>query len=931
MGKNEIIDAAAVNWAEPAAVGQATEEMLERLGEEHGFHSAAFRRRMLAGCKEIVSGLRAHAEAMLRENRRGLACAGYLSRAQDALLRALYRLASERLYRVVNPTSGERVAVVAVGGYGRGTLAPGSDIDLLFVLPYRQTAWGEQVAEFLLYMLWDLGFKVGHSSRSVDDCIRLSREDSTILTATLEARFICGDRALHEELTERFRKEVMAADPARFIAGKLAERDERHRRFGESRYLVEPDVKEGKGGLRDLHTLFWIGKYVYGVQDVSGLVERGVFTRAELRRFLRAEDFFWAVRCHMHFIAGRGEDKLSFDMQPAVAERMGYAAARGQNTVERFMRRYFLFAKEVGDLTRIFCAVLEARQIKPAPRLSRLISGFLGRSGARRIEGHPEFVIETGRLGVADEEAFRRDPVNLLRLFVLADEHDADIHPAALTLVRRSLRLIDAPLRRDPGANALFLRLLCGSRDPEASLRRLNEAGVLGRFIPEFGRIVALMQFNMYHHYTVDEHLIRTVGWLARIDRGELAREHPLSEEIIHKIRSRRALYVAALLHDIAKGRPESHSVAGERVARRLCPRLGLTHAETETVAWLVRHHLLMSETSQMRDLSDFKTILDFAAVVQSPERLKLLLILTVADIRAVGPGVWNGWKGQLLRTLYYETEPVLSGGHASLPRKERVERAQAAFADAVGWPREKVREYLSRHYDPYWLTTDTEHQVRHAALIERAAETGEKVAIDVHTDAFTAVTEITVYTPDHPRLLALLTGACAAAGASIASAKIFTTAGGMALDTIIIPRQSADDADEMRRAGRISGMIRRTLTGEADLPRLVARAPAGERRLKAFHVAPHVLIDNDSSNRFTVIEVAGKDRIGLLHRLTTALFELNLNIISAHITTYGERAVDVFYVTDLTGAKITSAARRNAITAALTQALEEGQRKETA
>ncbi len=923
MSETDIIDPSSVNWDSPVAVGQATDAMLARLGEEYGYNSAAFRRDMLKGCKEIVRLSREHAERRLIETRKGLACAEYLSQVQDELISSLYHLASTKLYPAINPTSGERVAVIAVGGYGRGTLAPGSDIDLLFVLPYKQTAWGEQIAEYLLYMLWDLGFKVGYSSRSVEECIRLSREDDTILTATLEARYICGDEALYADLAKRFRDEVVSSDPAQFIADKLAERDERHRRFGESRYLVEPDVKEGKGGLRDLHTLFWIGKYVYGVQDVSGLVAHGVFTKSELRRFLKAEDFFWAVRCHMHFIAGRGDDKLSFDMQPRVAERMGYRSGHGLKHVERFMRHYFLYAKEVGDLTRIFCAVLEERQMKPAPRLSRLLGGFLGRreGSTRRIDD--DFAIENGRLTVTGKDVFSRDPVNLLRLFVVADEHDVGIHPDALTLVRRSLKHITDEVRNDPEANRLFLHLLCDSRDPEASLRKLNESDVLGRFIPEFGRIVALMQFNMYHHYTVDEHLIRTVGWLARIDRGELEKEHPLSTEIVHKLKSRRALYVAAFLHDIAKGRPESHSVAGERIARKLCPRLGLSHAETETVAWLVRHHLLMSETSQMRDLSDFKTILDFAEVVQSPERLKLLLILTVVDIRAVGPGVWNGWKGQLLRTLYYETEPVVSGGHASVPHRQRVEAAQQAFAEAIGWQGAKLEKYLKLHYDPYWLTTDTEHQVRHARLIEKAEAEGEKIAIDIHSDAFTAITEITVYTPDHPHLLGLLTGACAAAGANIAGAKIFTTANGMALDTILIQRKFAEDADEMRRARRIADMIRKALTGEVRLSRLVAEVKQPQGRLKAFHVAPQVVIDNDSSNRFTIIEVAGKDRIGLLYQLTTALFDLNLNIVSAHITTYGERAVDVFYVTDLTGAKITSAMRRDAIRERLLEVLE--------
>ncbi len=439
----------------------------------------------------------------------------------------------------------------------------------------------------------------------------------------------------------------------------------------------------------------------------------------------------------------------------------------------------------------------------------------------------------------------------------------------------------------------------------------------MGRFIPEFGRIVAMMQFNMYHHYTVDEHLVRTVGVLASLARGELTSEHPLSASIFPTLTEKRALYVAAFIHDIAKGRAEDHSIAGERVARSLCPRLGLSEGETETVAWLVRYHLLMSETAQMRDLNDFKTILDFVAIVQSPERLKLLLILTVADIRAVGPGVWNGWKGQLLRTLYAEAEPVISGGHASISRKDRVTAAQEAFAAAQpSWTPEQKSAYAARHYDAYWLSVALDKQLKDHALIARADP--KSVMTEVYTDAFTAITELTVFAPDHPRLLALITGACAAAAANIAGAQIFTTTDGMALDTILIQREFADEDDERRRAERVAELIRKALRGELWLKQAVAEAYRPQPRIKAFSVSPRVIVDNQSSNRHTVIEINGLDRIGLLYDLTEALYHLNLNIASAHITTFGEKAIDVFYVTDLTGAKIENQSRHRQIEAAL-------------
>ena len=812
------------------------------------------------------------------------------------------------------------MAIVAVGGYGRGTLAPGSDIDLLFVLPQRQSQRVQNIAEFILYTLWDMRQKVGHATRSIDECIRLAKTDNTILTAILEARFICGEQPVFDQLVREFRRDIVAKGAREFVADKLAERDLRLHKSGESRYLVEPDVKDGKGGLRDLNTLFWIAKFLYATNSTDELADKGAFSREELAIFKKCENFLWAVRCHLHFVSGRGNDRLGFDRQSEIAERLGYKAHGGLKHVERFMKHYFLVAKDVGDLTRILCASLEARQVKDVPTLSRMFGRFRTRESSNLTDA-PGFRLEGGRIVLKSPDVFAEDPVNMIRLFAVAGRHGAEIHPDALKQVRKSLPLIRRSVCDDPQANAIFLEMLTQSSEPEIILRMMNEAGVLGRFIPAFGRIVAMMQFNMYHHYTVDEHLIRAVGILSSIERGQLSDDHPLAASIFPTVTSKRALYVAVLLHDIAKGRKEDHSIAGERIALELCPRFGLSAAETETVAWLIRHHLLMSETAQMRDLNDFKTILDFAGIVQSFERLKLLLILTVADIRAVGPGVWNGWKGQLLRTLYAESEPVLSGGHTAVTRRERIAEAQAAFfASVPNLSEDQKKAYAARHYDAYWLSVSAAKLLKHHALISTAPP--KTVVTSVETDAFTAITELTIYAPDHPRLLALITGACAAAGANIAGAQIFTTADGMALDTILIQREFQTEDDELRRAERIADFIRKALRGELWLKEAVARAYKPQMRINAFTVEPRVIIDNQSSNRFTVIEINGLDRIGLLYDLTEALYKLNLNIGSAHITTFGEKAIDVFYVTDLTGGKIENTTRRVQIENALASVL---------
>lgn len=862
---------------------------------------------------------RSVARSMLSRPRSGMAAARKLSAVMDAVMTALHAAATRHQYQAINPSTSEHMAVVAVGGYGRGTLAHGSDIDLLFLFPHKQTGWGESVVESMLYPLWDLKLKVGHSTRSIDDCIREARGDMTTRTALLEARFICGERALFDVFMKRFDLEIVKDTAPEFVNAKLAERETRVSRAGASRYKVEPNVKDGKGGLRDLNTLFWIAKYAYRVKDVKELVAAGLFTAAELTEFERAEDFLWRVRGLMHFITGRAEERLTFDLQRPLAAEFGYAERTGLSAVERFMKAYFLVAKDVGDLTAIVCAALEARHQKQRPTLQRLLSG-LGMTRRRKLSyGGTDFTLENDRLTTVNDQVFGHDPVNLIRLYAVAANQDLAIHPDATHLVTRSLKLITPALRADREANQLFLDILTSKRAPETALRRMNEAGVLGRFVPDFGRVVAMMQFNMYHHYTVDEHLIRSIGILAEIDAGKMEAEHPLANEMFSTIANRRALYVALFLHDIAKGRTDDHSIAGADVARRLCPRLGLSDAETETVAWLVTYHLEMSTIAQSRDLGDPKTIESFAAIVQTLERLKLLLVLTVCDIKAVGPGVWNGWKGELLRTLYYETEVVLAGGHSAIERKERVGRTQRALAaELADWNEADRANYISRHYPAYWLKVDLPRKLKHARFLSRAEREGVTTATAVETDGFRGVTELTILAPDHPRLLAIITGACAAAGGNIVDAQIFTTTDGLALDTIFVSRAFDLDDDELRRGERIALAIERSLKGEIRIADLVAQRRSPPPRGGTFAVAPEVIVDNSLSMRHTVLQVSGLDRPGLLYDLTTAIGKLNLNIASAHIATFGEKAVDVFYVSDLTNAKVLQPQRQTAIRKAL-------------
>ncbi len=884
----------------------------DELAALEGSDTAGLRRLATTRLKLALDDGRAEiARRLLDQPSRGLESAGAGAYLIDQLLRLLWDFTLARLYRNTNPTAAERMTLLAVGGYGRGEMAPFSDVDIAFLTPWKQTGWSEQVIETMLYALWDMGLKVGHSSRSLDEMVRQAKGDVTIRTALLEGRYVWGDAALYDEASARFKAEVQADTARVFVAEKMAERDARHLRMGDSRYVVEPNVKEGKGGLRDLHTLFWIGKYVHNVGRAAELVGTGLLTAAEYRQFHRADEFLWAVRCHLHTLAGRAEDRLTFDFQREIAERMRFADRPGKPRVERFMQYYFLQAKRVGDLTGVFLSHLDEAF---ATRGRRFGLPTIMRRRPRKLSG---FVIDRGRLALPNDSVFAEDPVRLIEIFALADAHGLEIHPLAMRTAARDARLA-VEIRNDARANALFLDVLTG-RDPETVLRWMNEAGIFGRFVPDFGRVVAQMQFDMYHHYTVDEHTIRAIGLLSRIERGELQDDHPLATGIFDQIVSRRALYVAVLLHDIAKGRGGDHSILGAEVAERLCPRFGLTPAETETVAWLVRYHLLMSATAFKRDLSDFKTILDFCEMVQSPQRLMMLLALTVVDIRAVGPGVWNGWKRQLLSTLFDSAEEVLRLGHKQKGRSERIATKQADLATALGLSDTARAKLVKRLPDSYWIAEAPDVLEANVRMITRAGDTN--LSIDATPDPAQGATLVTVYAADHPGLFYRIAGAIHAAGGNIIDARIHTTRDGMALDNFLVQDPLGRPFDEPAQLERIRTAIADALANRMRLgDRLKAKAPA-RPRTDAFSIQANVLIDNAASNRFTVIEVNARDRPALLHHLANALFQSKITIRSAHVATYGERAVDTFYVTDLIGDKLTSGSRLKAIEKRLLEA----------
>jgi [protein-PII] uridylyltransferase len=852
----------------------------------------------------------------------GLQAARLLGKLTDGLISSLYEhaIADTGLGRP------EHLSIAATGGYGRGVLAPFSDIDLLFLTAHEPTQQTLQVVEYMLYFLWDLGVKVGHATRSIEDCLVEGAKDTTIRTALLDARHIAGDAPLFAEFHTRFRAACKAAGAADYIAAKQAERDVRHRRYGDSPFVVEPNVKEGRGGLRDLQTLYWIARYVYDTQTMGELADVGdVLTETEAKHGRRAWEFLWTVRFHLHYVAGRAEERLTFDLQPVVGARMGYTRHGRQDGVERFMRHYFLTAREISRLTRILEPAILREALGP-PAIAAETDKALVQAG---------FVLAEGALLPLPGRDFDREPTQMLRILQVARDRNLELHPLAVrSLIQNERRAVE--LRGNPKAAAMFMDLMCG-REPDhhrASLHPdgarwlsvMNETGFLGRFIPDWARIVGQMQFDTYHVFTVDEHTIEAVRVLNTMERGELAEIAPVASSLMDHLQSRRALYLAMLLHDIAKGRGGDHSELGAEVALKVGPALGLSAEETETVSWLVLHHLLLSTVAFKRDIEDPKTILDVADTIQSPERLRLLLVLTVADMRAVSAKVWNGWKATLLRELYARVAEVLAGGLSTTERDVRVQRAKhAASALLSDWSKQDIENFTSLGYPGYWLSFDPETHARHARLVRDAEARKAPLTVETQPLPARAVTEVTVYCADHAGLFSKISGALAVAGASIVDARIHTMTNGMALDTFWVQDAAGGTFDAPHRLARLAVLIEQALSGRLRITaeiRKMSKVLLGQR-MRAIHVPPRVVIDNHASNTHTVLEVNGRDRPGLLHDVTAAISEQGLQIASAHVTTYGVRAVDVFYVKDVFGLKVENERRlaqlRDALLSALT------------
>jgi [protein-PII] uridylyltransferase len=857
----------------------------------------------------------------------GIKTAEAMALCHDDILRALFKYACDVQFPLAENDQNEHVALCAVGGYGRGEMAPFSDLDLLILYTHKSDMERcEKIAQYVLYLLWDMGLKVGHATRTPEQSIALARQDETVLTALLDLRLLAGAPEPATQLVQLLRKERTGAKTRAFIAAKLGSRDARHQREGNSRYVIEPNIKEGKGGLRDLHELYWISRYIYGgtkskveppikPHGVATYLQLGLLDKGAAKRFTAAAEFLWCSRIHLHFLAERALEVLSFDRQDDMAVRMGYGHEYPEERVEAFMRDYFMTAREVGALTRIACAKLEGQSELLLPHgLDRLLPT------SRRGLKAPGFVLDHGRLDFASARALKKNPFLMLDLFRVAGNRNLDIHPDAFAAILKYMHLIDDEFRQHADASEIFQDILLNTQAPGAVLKTMNEAGVLGAYLPEFGAIVGRTQFNMHHAYTVDDHTLSLVRYLHDIESGECEREHPLTTAFMKDWddRLRRMVYLACVFHDVGKGQGDQ-CIEGAALSRDACRRLGLPDADVETISWLVRNHLEMSETAQRRDTSDPETVKNFARIVGSVTRLQMLTALTCVDIRSVGPGIWNDWKGELLRQLYDGAQQELMGEFDIdenkapesfldlLKSKANLEVAEAS------WP---VFNALPASY---WHNFSEDDQLLHAAFFEKAHHNNKDHQVTARLNRDIDITELWILTKDRGHLFADLTRAIASCGASVMGAHLHTGTQNMVFDVFYV-QNSEGLAFGRKNPKRLTDLIAVTesaVAGNAGELKLPAALPS--RRAAAIPIRPRISIDQKDQNN-AIIEVEGRDRPGLLYALATILHAHDLSVNSAHIEVVGPKAIDVFYVSHASNKVLTNSALKKELLATLSE-----------
>jgi [protein-PII] uridylyltransferase len=835
--------------------------------------------------------------------------------AVDAMIRALFRYADAEHSRRF-PRLNQKLAVVARGGYGRAELNPHSDIDLLFLHDYKRGPYAEIVAEIMLHALWDAGLTVGHSMRNARECTRMATSDFKEETAIIDARYLAGDQALWQELEQLLIADVLNRNQVKFFQAKLAETRERHAHYGDSVYLLEPQIKEGQGGLRDLHTALWLAKIKYKVHSLEELVQKAIITEAELAEVQEARDFLFRVRNSLHFLSGRHFDQLTFEYQERIAPMLRFKAAHGLPASALLMRTYYQHASTILR----FAEGLIARVVGGT-------GGRFARRMARRIR--PGVVILHDLLGIADPDLFRREPLNLVTIYADCQAHGVDLSGSAYQLVRDNLALIDDGMRRDPRTGAALMAILGAKSRVAETLEAMHRAGVLGAIIPEFGNLYARVLHDLYHIYTVDRHSLVAVRELERLRAGEFKERNALLTEVAREVDYLPLVFLALLLHDIGKGHGHDHHEHGARLTTEVCQRLGLDGENTDLVVFLVRNHLLMSQVAQKGDIDDETTVGDFARQAASIDRLKALYLLTFADMRAVAPNVYNNWRDMLLSDLYMKALKLLERGHReAVDPARRVALLKAEVRERLaGADAAEVASFLDEMPDHYFLTVPQADMALHFELMRAL---GERPLVCRHRHfPEREFTEFVVATPDRLGLFSMIAGALTANNLNILSARITTRQNGIVLDVFRISHAGTLGAVALEddRWLRVERDLERVITGQQEIADLVASAhhirTAADQYLR--RVPTEVTVDNRTSERYTLVDVFTQDRVGLLFAITYALFQLGVRIQFARISTNADQALDVFYVTDREGRKVTDLQAMRQLRDRLLEKLEEG------
>ncbi|HEX9455004.1 MAG TPA: [protein-PII] uridylyltransferase [Candidatus Binatia bacterium] len=837
-----------------------------------------------------------------RQGAGGMEVAVAYSTVMDHLIRHLLgAVSADALYRF--PGQNPRFAIIAQGGYGRGELNPQSDIDLLFLYTWKVTPVVEAMTERLLYTLWDCGLQVGHATRTVSECVRLAESDMKIRTALLDARFLCGDFALYGEFEKAVESKLVKKGVNRFIREKLAESAARHKSYGGSVYLLEPEVKEGEGGLRDIQTAQWIARAKLKTKDLDSLALSGIVSSTDVVNLKESQDFLLRVRNELHFSTGKHQDQLTFEHQEKVSDALGHKGEGSLRGVEVFMRNYYLHAAQISRLsTLVIHRVTECDK----PRFTdKLAFGRTLREGIRISRGH---------LNVTKPEVLRAQPHNLISIFDDAQKYGCEISHETRELLRQNLDLIDDKFRRSAAANLPFFNILKWKDGVYETLLAMHRCGVLGAFIPEFGRLLCMVLHDAYHIYTVDEHSLKLVMEIERLKAGEYSEALPLLTQIARETEKIELLYLGMMFHDIGKGFGGGHSEIGANMVRQIARRMRLNADDGAMVEFLVRHHLLMTNTAFRRDLEDERTIFAFAKAMGSVNNLKMLYLLTFADVKAVGPDVWNPWKASLVGELYVKAlnllEEVEKGEFEREDIRAVIRRIQTRVRRelAKDYDEATVENFIEIMPDRYFLSTPENDIPSHFELMERYR--GKKPEVSVQHFPERDCSSVVLCSHDRPGLFASITGVLSALNLDILNARIFTANDGRILDVFRISHHGRSElVMNDQKWQRFRAMLEGVLDGKSDVVKLVESSkPSLFLQRHAPKVSTVVNIDNDASDEFTVVEIFTEDRIGVLFTITYSLHRLGLSIHVAKISTNVDQVADVFYVTDQAGNKVTDA-----------------------